>query len=593
MKLFNILIGGMFFFSACDSFKIKSSSIPSAYSAVLDKADEMVKIKAVESIRITDSLLKDTSLKQENEPTLVKLYQIQEKAFIQLDQYDSLFDRSEKLRIAAAAIGDSTSIYESLVNLYHGAPYNYINNAGKYYPGAIKHFQLTKDKYKEGVVSSIYAIYLESKNEYNEAQRHFLKSYDLFDQLDSVMAKATVCNSIGNNYARINSLDASTKYHKQAIEIASKINYNKCVASALMNIGINFRRTNSDSALFYYRASLSQITPKGMERFKVKLTYNMANLFLDQNKLDSAEAIFNQVLTYSKAAKFYEGISMAEDGIASIKAQKRQYNDAVLHYQTAIKVFDSIGQVQSSLMIMPSLIEVYKSKGDLVNALKLAELKSKLNDSLLSEEKQVAVHKLELGFQNEKKELENQSLRNNLMLHRSYILALIIAVIILFYILKSRKKLFVQLERTYEVLIDKYKQEKEIRQNLEQKSVAASNETSTTSVNLYDRVVDLYQTEKPFLNPKLKVEDISEKLNTTQKDLLSALKSAGFSNFNAFTNKFRVEEVRLLFENPAYDQFKLESIALESGFATKPTFYAAFELYTGMKPGYYRSQINK
>lgn len=593
MKLTYVLTFFIVFLSACDGFKIKSSRIPNEYAGLLNVAEDKVKMAPSESIHLTDSLLRDTSLSQDHEAVLVKIYQIQENAFIQLAQYDSLFDRSEKLRTAANTMGDSAAIYESLVNLYHGAPYNYINNAGRYYLGAIKHFQARKEKYKEGVVSSVYAIFLESKNEYNEAQRYFLKAYDLFDQLDSVMAKATACNSIGNNYARINSLEASTKYHQQAVEIASKIHYNKCVASALMNIGINFRRSNPDSAMHYYRASLSQITLKGMERFKVKLTYNMANLYLDQNKLDSAEAIFNQVLAYSKEAKFYEGISMAEDGIASIKAQKHQYGDAIIHYKTAIKVFDSIGQVQSSLMIMPSLIEAYKSKGDLSSALKLAEFKSKLNDSLLSEEKQVAVHKLELGFQNEKKELENQGLKSKLVIHRSYIFVLLIAVIVLFWLLRSRKKLFAQLEHAYEVLIEKYKKERLIREDLEQNKAAENQITASAPRTLYDNLVDFYQTEKPFLNPRLKVEDISEKLNASQKELLTALKAAGFSNFNSFTNKYRVEQVRFLLEDPAYDQYKLESIALEAGFATKPTFYAAFELYTGMKPGYYRSQMKQ
>mgnify|MGYP000302418347 CR=1 FL=1 len=191
MKLSYVLTFFIVFLSACDGFKIKSSRIPNEYADLLNVAEDKVKTAPSESIQLTDSLLKDTSLSQDHEAVLLKIYQIQENAFIQLAQYDSLFDRSEKLRTVANTMGDSAAIYESLVNLYHGAPYNNINNAGRYYPGAIKHFQARKEKYKEGVVSSVYAIFLESKNEYNEAQRYFLKAYDLFDQLDSVMAKAT------------------------------------------------------------------------------------------------------------------------------------------------------------------------------------------------------------------------------------------------------------------------------------------------------------------------------------------------------------------------------------------------------------------
>ena len=58
-----------------------------------------------------------------------------------------------------------------------------------------------------------------------------------------------------------------------------------------------------------------------------------------------------------------------------------------------------------------------------------------------------------------------------------------------------------------------------------------------------------------------------------------------------FSNRFRVEEVRRLFDEPSNVNLKLETIATQAGFGNRQSFYDAFEQVTGVKPGYYRKNI--
>lgn len=530
----------------------------------------------------------------------MRLYQIREVAFGNLNQPNLVIENAIKIRSNAVIIGDSVAIYESLRTMYSsGADYETINNAGKFYPGAIRYYKTKGDKYNEGVVSALNGIYLESKEDYKGSINSFLNAYDLFDNIDSSRSKGRACNSIGNLYSRINSIQESNKYHKMAIEIAEKTKNTGLMSSALMNLGINYRHSNPDSSLYYYRKSLSILPKTGMERFEVKVQYNIANLFLDSKQFDSALAMFNRVLIISQNASMHEGVGMANAGIAGVYFEKKELNKASNYYKLAIANFDSIGQTQSSITLMPNLLEIYKSKGELQNALNISQRINKLNDSLLNSDKVIAVHKLELAFQNEKKEIENASLKKDVNTIKTAIGALIGIVILLFLMFKQRSSLLKERIIAYHALMEQYLKEKEAKgkpldNKLEVISKNKDQNISIITVNktLYDRIVTYYEQEQPYLDPKLKINDIAEKFNATQREISEQLNAKAGCNFSVFTNKYRVKEARRLFEDPDYNQLKIDVIAAKSGFGTIQSFYNAFELNTGVKPAFYRTQIN-
>jgi AraC-like DNA-binding protein len=108
---------------------------------------------------------------------------------------------------------------------------------------------------------------------------------------------------------------------------------------------------------------------------------------------------------------------------------------------------------------------------------------------------------------------------------------------------------------------------------------------------LIEQLIIYYQHEKPYLNPKLKVDDVASKLNSSQKAIAIALRVYKGINFNMFTNQFRVEAARFLLGNPVFSHYSIMDIARNSGFGSKQSFYTAFEQVTGTNPGQYRKQL--
>lgn len=97
----------------------------------------------------------------------------------------------------------------------------------------------------------------------------------------------------------------------------------------------------------------------------------------------------------------------------------------------------------------------------------------------------------------------------------------------------------------------------------------------------------LYEEDKVYLIPSLKLEDLAKMLDTNRTYTANLMKHSFNTTFAAYTNQHRVEEAKkLLLSNP--DE-KMETIANKSGFATSPTFTKVFKAATGMTPSHWLS----
>ena len=149
-----------------------------------------------------------------------------------------------------------------------------------------------------------------------------------------------------------------------------------------------------------------------------------------------------------------------------------------------------------------------------------------------------------------------------------------------FYQLFLRTKSLKQSEGAFQDLAEKYQQ-------LEKKFTG---EDSSELAVLF-RLCSYLEKEKVYLNTKLKVDDVAEAIQSSQREISFLLKKHKNQNFNSFINQYRVEEVLRIFNDSNYEHYKLESIAMMSGFGSKQSFYNTFEAVVGEKPAHYRQKV--
>ncbi len=102
---------------------------------------------------------------------------------------------------------------------------------------------------------------------------------------------------------------------------------------------------------------------------------------------------------------------------------------------------------------------------------------------------------------------------------------------------------------------------------------------------LYNRLKELMEMSKPFLNPKVRMNDIATAIGTNTSTLSNIINRRFNMSFTELINSYRVRyALEYIAKNPNVASDKLKC---ECGFNTTSTFTNAFHRHTGMTPGEY------
>lgn len=107
---------------------------------------------------------------------------------------------------------------------------------------------------------------------------------------------------------------------------------------------------------------------------------------------------------------------------------------------------------------------------------------------------------------------------------------------------------------------------------------------------LKSKLVKLFENEKVYYKPELKITDVSQMLGTN-RSYVSALINKEFNcSFNEFVNKYRIAEAKKILGDDSANNFSLNYIAENVGFGSLGTFIRVFKTMEGTTPGMFREK---
>jgi AraC-like DNA-binding protein len=134
----------------------------------------------------------------------------------------------------------------------------------------------------------------------------------------------------------------------------------------------------------------------------------------------------------------------------------------------------------------------------------------------------------------------------------------------------------------------------ESRESNEQKEKYKNSNLSNEQKEEYiEHIYSFMQTERPFLNAELTVQDLSKQLNISRHHLTEILNNDIGKNFFTFVNEYRVEEVKRRLLDERFEHLTIVAIAFESGFNSKSTFNSIFKQNTGSTPSQWKAEALK
>lgn len=531
---------------------------------------------------------------------LYQLYQIKANAWQNLEQPDSALLWLQKKYDFSLTSSDSVMQARSLFKLirYKIRIGHIENNPGDQIDRLAALFHRLGLEYERAKALSLYDDWCNQTGEVLTAQKYLIEACEIYDKLDSTEALSAVYINIGNNLKQIGSNHEALQYYEKSAEIARLRNDTLNIAKALINSGIVYRTLNPDSAIICYEAVANLLAGTNLSYYKISNSFNLASIYADKNNYTKAREMFEQVLNLCLETGNYEGVAYAYSGLAALFKEEGNYAKAISFNKKSIEIADSLREFRLSFNLKKQMYKSYKISGEWKNAALMNEQITAIADSMMSVEKQVAIHQLEIDYQTQKKELENTMLKEKvhtqehiLSLRQFFIFILSVGLLVVIVLLWYAHRLYRQRGFAYQALLAKFKTEMLQPSPVNDESVNDTFDPDAESRQLMNKILEYFSAEKPYLDHKLRVDEVAEKLETNRKAVASALKNHDHHNFNTFCNIYRVEEAKKLLVSTDLENYTLEAIGDKSGFGSRQSFYAVFQQSTGMRPTYFRENL--
>jgi len=140
-------------------------------------------------------------------------------------------------------------------------------------------------------------------------------------------------------------------------------------------------------------------------------------------------------------------------------------------------------------------------------------------------------------------------------------------------------------------LVFKGLEQLKIFSGLDEKPKYLTSKLTEAKVQEYAEKLEEYMnTQKPYLEPSLTLEELSQRLSVQSWDLSRVINDRFHQNFFNFVNGFRIEEAQRLLSDRSNGRRTVLQVVYEVGFNSKSAFNAAFKKHTGMTPSEFKGK---
>ncbi len=110
---------------------------------------------------------------------------------------------------------------------------------------------------------------------------------------------------------------------------------------------------------------------------------------------------------------------------------------------------------------------------------------------------------------------------------------------------------------------------------------------SSTKSDLISKLTALFENDKIFTHPDLKLQDVAQRLNVPSHLLSNLINNHMEKSFFELLNHYRVKEFIQIAKSPELANYSIMGIANEVGYKSKSSFNTAFKKHTGQTPSEY------
>lgn len=357
------------------------------------------------------------------------------------------------------------------------------------------------------------------------------------------MSNIKARNVLGVYYREIGELDSSDYYFRSILECKDRVKLRPMMdCIALSNLATNYRRRGHYlEALELHKGALPFSLAEGDHSFTSGIYVGLADCYLELGKPDSCKAMIDSALYHIDQWPWV-----------------MSYRSCDL-YPVMARYYSSIGDSKRSMAYMDSTTVANQREEKKYSGLLIVRANQELFE-----------------LEHARKEEQLKVFR-----HISVVLGWIagtifVTLLVVLYLYRKKQKAYREMAASSREWAERAP------------SVVPPAEADTADVALVDSLNHLIDTEKIFLDSEIDLENIAQRLGVHRNMISKAVNTVCGKPFSAYINEFRVRNAILLLSDPANDHLTLETIAFDSGFSSRTTFYRVFKIQTGLNATNYR-----
>jgi serine phosphatase RsbU (regulator of sigma subunit)/tetratricopeptide (TPR) repeat protein len=399
--------------------------------------------------------------------------------YLNRGNYDSaLFYYSESLKIFEG-ISERTRIAMCLNNI--GTAYHLKGDYAKtieYYNNSLKIREEINDK--KGIsdcLNNIGIVYSDQGN-YSKALEYYFKALPIKNALGDKRGIASILSNIAVTYSYKSELSSISKtsdlmfsisYLKQALQLYIELGNIKGIADCQVNMCSKyFELEDYDKALEYVENAKLNYEKTNDNRGLSYCYVNYADIYQNQKNFPKAVEYLELSLRIRQEIGHKMGMGECLYKLGKIYIQQKKYAIALTYFNQYLTISEEMESLEDRRRSYENLALIYAETGNFRKAYDYQVLFKKMQDSIINTDNTKKITQLEMNFQFEQKQREQQllqlqkdaikaiELKKQKLIKNSFILGFLLTLLFSFFIFRSyrinKKKNIILAEQKNEIL---------------------------------------------------------------------------------------------------------------------------------------------
>jgi tetratricopeptide (TPR) repeat protein len=363
-------------------------------------------------------------------------------------------------------------------------------------------------------LDAIGMIYYDIGNQAKSSE-NFYASLKIYEKLkDKNGLGATFCR-IGTLYLDQKDYDKAVEYYTKSINLAKEINSDGGIASNLNNLAkVYSEQKEYDKALKSYEEALRINLKSGNSYLAGNNYLNIAEVYLKRKQYEAAMTKVQQARRIFEKLGNKLRLAKSQVILGEIFLETGQFSQSESFTLSALKIAEANGYYEIIVSASGVLNKLFLSRKDSATAFRYFILEKKYQDSLLLDEKQKTLAKLELKYQFEQSEESARVARQRrniaiIVISGCLFFSLIIIILILKQLKLKAKKL--QLEQA------SHEQELEFKNKEMVLNVMSLMKKNEMLADLSEKLIHIEE-ESTSADSKETIKKVARELQKSQED---------------------------------------------------------------------------